>query len=84
MLYSLQQIEGINSEHMSTERYSFQRTSQKALKQTLLKRNRSLPSLSFRCPELLSRVLEKNLNIATAVAFEEKWNAATLQGRTTD
>lgn len=38
---------------------------------TLLNRNRSCPSLSFKCPELLSRVLEKNLNMIDAVAFQQ-------------
>lgn len=47
--------------------------------QTLLNRNKSCPSLSFRWPELLSRVLEKNLNIVEPVAFQQNRNAATTQ-----
>ena len=82
MLYSLQQTERIYNDHMSVEQYSFQSNKRgKRQNQTLLKRNKSLPSLSFRWPELLSRVLEKNLNIVKADDLREKQTAATLQGR---
>ena len=49
--------------------------------QTLLNRSKSCPCLSFRWPELLSRVLEKNLNIIEAVALQENRNAATTDTR---
>ena len=49
--------------------------------QTLLNRSKSCPCLSFRWPELLSRVLEKNLNIIEAVALQENRNAATTDAR---